>query len=94
MVLIAQANRLAQSTDHVARRPFPGNGRSLLADIDNGRTESNKVFVAAMRLFLVIAAFIAALAVIDELAFDGRHWNAFHQHEKCILALGSSCLGP
>jgi hypothetical protein len=47
-----------------------------------------------MRLFLVIAALIAALAVIDELAFDGRHWNAFHQHEKCILALGSSCLGP
>jgi hypothetical protein len=76
------------------RRPFPANGRSLLADIDNGRTESNKVFFVAMRLFLVIAALIAALAVIDELAFDGRHWNAFHPHEKCILALGSSCLGP
>jgi hypothetical protein len=26
VVLIAQANRLAQSTDHVARRPFPANG--------------------------------------------------------------------
>jgi hypothetical protein len=45
VVLIAQANRFAQSTDHVARRPFPADGRSLLIDFHNGLADQHLALV-------------------------------------------------
>ena len=45
VVLIAQANRLAQSTDQVASRPFPANGRRLLVGFDNGPADQHPALV-------------------------------------------------
>ena len=45
VVLIAQANGFAQSTDHIARRPFPADGRSLLAGFDNGPADQHLALI-------------------------------------------------